>query len=153
MRGFVILDSRVIIWADALSLSAFRVASVCRRGGCAHRGMVLFWGSAAVLALGLAMGRYSWLYEGFFQIPIFNNIRAPIKFLDNMQIALGILAGFGVDALTALRRVHVFVEELGSVVRGWRSVCCSVCGACRCLKRGGARSLRSGVCSPGGGVA
>jgi hypothetical protein len=61
--------------------------------------MVLFWGGAAVLALGLAMGRYSWLYEGFFQIPIFNNIRAPIKFLDNMQIALGILAGFGVDAL------------------------------------------------------
>ena len=80
-------------------LALFGVASVCRRGGCAHRGMVLFWGSAAVLALGLAMGRYSWLYEGFFQIPIFNNIRAPIKFLDNMQIALGILAGFGVDAL------------------------------------------------------
>ena len=74
-------------------LALFGVASVCRRGDCAHRGMVLFWGSAAVLALGLAMGRYSWLYEGFFQIPIFNNIRAPIKFLDNMQIALGILAG------------------------------------------------------------
>ena len=80
-------------------LALFGVASVCRRGRCAHRGMVLFWGSAAVFALGLAMGRYSWLYEGFFQIPIFNNIRAPIKFLDNMQIALGILAGFGVDAL------------------------------------------------------
>jgi hypothetical protein len=80
-------------------LAVFGVASVCRRGSCTHRGMVLFWGGAAVLALGLAMGRYSWLYEGFFQIPIFNNIRAPIKFLDNMQIALGILAGFGVDAL------------------------------------------------------
>ncbi|MFL2876943.1 MAG: hypothetical protein ACJZ86_03740 [Pontiellaceae bacterium] len=80
-------------------LAVFGVASVCRRGSCTHRGMVLFWGGAAVIALGLAMGRYSWLYEGFFQIPIFNNIRAPIKFLDNMQIALGILAGFGVDAL------------------------------------------------------
>ena len=96
---------------------------------------MLFWGSAAVLALGLAMGRYSWLYEGFFQIPIFNNIRAPIKFLDNMQIALGILAGFGVDALYSSASSPRFREGLGSVVRGWRSVCCSVCGACRCLKR------------------
>ena len=42
---------------------------------------------------------------------------------------------------TVLRLVHVFVEGLGSVVLGWRSVYCSVCGACRYLKRGGAPRL------------
>ena len=79
-------------------LALFGVASVCRRGGCAHRGMVLFWEVLRCL-------RLAWRWEIFMALrrllsdPIFNNIRAPIKFLDNMQIALGILAGFGVDAL------------------------------------------------------
>lgn len=83
----------------SILLAFFGVASAWRRSVRAERGLIFFWGSAAVLAFGLAMGRYSLLYEGFFQIPIFNSIRAPIKFLDNMQIALGILAGFGVDAV------------------------------------------------------
>ena len=60
------------------------IASVCRAGGQPRRGVILFWTLSAGCALGLAFGRYSALYEVFFQIPILNSIRAPIKLLDNM---------------------------------------------------------------------
>lgn len=68
----------------------------------AERGFLLFWLIACVLGLGLAFGKYSLLYRGFFELPLVNSIRAPIKLLDNAQVALGILSAFGVDGLLRL---------------------------------------------------
>ena len=67
-----------------------------------ERGFLLFWLIACVLALGLAFGKYSLLYRGFFELPLMSSIRAPIKLLDNAQVALGILSAFGVDGLLRL---------------------------------------------------
>lgn len=67
--------------------------------------VVLFWAGAALVGLLLACGRYSFLYRIFYQLPLVNNIRAPIKFLDNVQIAVGIVAAYGIDqALYAIDR-------------------------------------------------
>lgn len=68
----------------------------------AERGFLLFWLVACLVGLGLAFGRYSLLYRGFFELPLVSSIRAPIKLLDNAQVALGILAAFGMDGLLRL---------------------------------------------------
>ena len=62
-----------------------------------NKGFILFWMISALLALLLSFGKYSFIYEFFFKLPLFGNIRAPIKLLDNMQIAIGILAAFGLN--------------------------------------------------------
>ena len=61
------------------------------------RSEVLFWGAVALVAFLLALGKYFLLYQVFYQLPIVNNIRAPVKFIQVMQFALGILAAYGVD--------------------------------------------------------
>ncbi len=63
------------------------------------RALVIFWGVACGLGLVLACGRYAGLYRLFFELPLLGDIRAPIKLLDNVQIGLGILSAFGVQAL------------------------------------------------------
>ena len=60
---------------------------------------VLFWSVAGLVGLWLAFGKYSILYKLFYQMPLVGNIRAPIKFLDNFQICLGIVAAYGIDHL------------------------------------------------------
>ena len=60
---------------------------------------ILFWSVAGLLGLWLAFGKYSILYKLFYQFPVVGNIRAPIKFLDNFQICLGIVAAYGLDCL------------------------------------------------------
>jgi hypothetical protein len=61
------------------------------------RSEVLFWGAVALVAFLLALGKYFPLYQVFYQLPIVNNIRAPVKFIQVMQFALGILAAYGVE--------------------------------------------------------
>jgi hypothetical protein len=61
--------------------------------------VVLFWGVAALAALLLSLGKYSPVYKLFYQLPLVGNIRAPIKFLHNFQVVIGILAAFGVEAI------------------------------------------------------
>jgi hypothetical protein len=60
---------------------------------------ILFWSVAGLVGLVLAFGKYSLLYKMFFQLPLFSDIRAPIKLLDNFQICLAIVAAFGLDRL------------------------------------------------------
>ncbi len=66
-------------------------------GGAERRAEVIFWGCATLIALLLAMGKFSPLYQLFYHLPVVNNIRAPIKFLQVFQVGLGILAAFGMD--------------------------------------------------------
>jgi hypothetical protein len=64
----------------------------------------LFWSIAAVIALWLAMGKFSPPYHLLYQVPLLNNVRAPVKFLHNFQIIIGLLAAFGLhDAYNTIR--------------------------------------------------
>lgn len=62
-----------------------------------RRAEILFWSVAAIISLFLAYGKFTPLYWIFYQLPIVNNIRAPVKFLQVFQIALAILAAYGLD--------------------------------------------------------
>lgn len=68
-----------------------------------RRAEILFWSAAAAVALLLAFGKFFPLYALFYQLPVVNNIRNPNKFLQVFQVALAILAAYGVDALLERR--------------------------------------------------
>lgn len=82
--------------------------------------VILFWSIVGLLGLWLAFGKYSLLYKLFFQLPVVNNIRAPVKLLDNFQIILGIIGAYGLDALIAKGKGDKFSKGL------W--IACAVCG-------------------------
>lgn len=60
-------------------------------------GEVWFWSAAALLTLLLAFGKNFPLYYLFYQLPMVGNIRNPNKFLQIFQLALAILAAYGLD--------------------------------------------------------
>ena len=62
-----------------------------------RRAEIVFWGCATLVALLLAMGKFSPVYRIFYELPVVNNIRAPIKFLQVFQVGLGILAAVGME--------------------------------------------------------
>jgi hypothetical protein len=62
-----------------------------------RRAEILFWGAVAVITLLLAYGKFTPLYWLFYQLPVVNNIRAPVKFLQVFQVVLAILAAYGFD--------------------------------------------------------
>ena len=82
-------------------LGAFGLSSAFRNRKNTEGAAILFWSVAGVMGLWLAFGKYSPLYKLFYQLPLVGNIRAPIKFLDNFQICLGIVAAYGLDRLLA----------------------------------------------------
>jgi len=77
-------------------LAIFAIAS---SRGSNHRGVILFWGGAASVALLLSFGKYTPLYTLFWQLPVINNIRNPNKFIQIFQVSVAILAAFGLDAV------------------------------------------------------
>lgn len=68
----------------------------------ARRAEILFWGAVVLITLLLAYGKYFPLYALFYKLPVVNNIRNPNKFLQVFQMALGILAAYGLDAAVRL---------------------------------------------------
>ncbi len=71
-------------------------SGLCRRDA---RADTIFWSGAAALTLLLAFGKYFPLYSALYHLPVINNIRNPNKFLQVFQLAVGVLAAFGADAL------------------------------------------------------
>ncbi len=65
---------------------------------------ILFWGTVAVVTLLLAYGKYFPLYALFYKLPLVNNIRNPNKFLQVFQMALAILAAYGLDIALRARK-------------------------------------------------
>ncbi len=62
---------------------------------------VPFWCVVWVICLILALGRYTPFYRLFYAIPYMDYLRAPVKFLHFTELATGLLAGFGLQALLA----------------------------------------------------
>jgi len=77
----------------------FGLAVAARNRKGEERTTILFWSVAGIIGLSLAFGKYSLLYKLFFQLPLVNNIRGPIKLLDNFQVCLGIVSAYGLDSL------------------------------------------------------
>ena len=91
----------IYVGAIPVALALFAVAAAVWGGRSDRRAEIFFWGGAAVLALLLAFGKFFPLYALLYKLPVLNNIRNPNKFLHVFQVALGILAAYGLD--TAVR--------------------------------------------------
>lgn len=59
----------------------------------------VFWTCALVVTFILGCGKFTPLYRLFFELPSMSSIRAPVKFMQVAQFALGVLAAFGLDWL------------------------------------------------------
>lgn len=77
---------------------------------------VIFWGVVLLLTFWLACGKYMGLYRFLYSLPVVSSIRNPNKFLQVMQIALAVLAAFGVEALAGTLKKD-FVNALGKRTR------------------------------------
>jgi hypothetical protein len=64
-------------------------------GPASGRADVVFWGVAMLVTLLLAFGKHFPLYQVFFALPVVDSIRNPNKFLQVFQLALAVLAGYG----------------------------------------------------------
>jgi hypothetical protein len=62
-----------------------------------RRAEILFWSAVAIITLVLGYGKFTPLYWFFYQLPVVNNIRAPVKFLQVFQVAVAVLAVYGLD--------------------------------------------------------
>lgn len=58
---------------------------------------LFFWGTAALVSLLLSFGKYFPLYWFFYHLPMVNNVRNPIKFIQVFQLTIGVLAAYGLD--------------------------------------------------------
>ncbi len=67
-----------------------------------ERRMILFWTVLAVVSLLLAYGRHAVFYQLIHQLPFFDTMRNPIKFLHPMHLGLIVLCGYGVEGLLRL---------------------------------------------------
>ncbi|MEE9369173.1 MAG: hypothetical protein V3V05_10000 [Pontiella sp.] len=86
-----------------LALMAFGVALKDIKNGKRERAMVItIWGCLGIISLLLSFGKFSPLYRLFYELPLVGHIRAPIKFLNNFQVMVGIMAAFGLDWLVSV---------------------------------------------------
>lgn len=58
-----------------------------------------FWIGTAIVCTFFAMGRFTPVYKLFYSIPYMSFIRCPVKFHHLTELAVMILAGFGIDML------------------------------------------------------
>lgn len=72
---------------------------------------VPFWAGVWIVALFLAMGRFTPFYRLFYAIPYMDLIRAPVKFLHIVEISSALLCGFGVHALLTRNAIFSKIRE------------------------------------------
>jgi hypothetical protein len=82
-----------------------------------ERRMILFWTVFAVVSLLLAYGRHAVFYQLIHQLPFFNTMRNPIKFLHPMHLGLIVLCGYGIEGLLRLAKREA--AEPGQAARFW----------------------------------
>ena len=95
------------VYVGALSL-VFALAGLrALRKGSRNRAVAAAWWVAAVAALVLSFGRYAPAYRVLTALPGFSEIRNPNKFLHIAQVAWGVLAGLGLEAVLGSRKSDV----------------------------------------------
>lgn len=83
----------------SLALLALVLALARKQGAGLSRSEIFFWGGVLLVTFILGLGKYCPIYRLFFALPGISSIRAPVKFMQVTQLALGILAAFGFDWL------------------------------------------------------
>lgn len=78
--------------------------------------LILFWGCSAVLCVLFAMGRYTPVYRLLYSLPLFDMIRAPVKFLHLTEFSVSVLSAFGVSRLLQYSKGGSDVEPLRKTV-------------------------------------
>jgi len=81
----------------AIALARRREGGGDTRGG--TRGEILFWAALSLVTLLLAFGKFTPLYRLVFRLPALASVRAPVKWLQPFQLAVGILAAYAADRL------------------------------------------------------
>lgn len=86
-------------------MALFAVVAALVGGGLprGRRASALFFACAAVLAWALAMGRFAPLYHLLYALPVFDKIRAPVKFVHVVELCVAALAAHGVAAIVENR--------------------------------------------------
>jgi len=87
---------------------ALWMAVARRRSGETSSREVLVWGVLALIAFLLACGKFLPFYRPFSLLPAVSSIRNPNKLLQVLQLMMGILAAYGLDALLGRHRDHWF---------------------------------------------
>jgi len=82
-----------------LALFGWAVSAGRLKGRDETAAIMFFWGVALLAAFWLSLGKFSPLYRLFYHLPLINNVRAPVKFMHNLQIMAGILSAFGLHQL------------------------------------------------------
>ena len=82
-----------------------------------------FWLAVGIVALLLAFGRYAPFYRLFYSIPYMSYLRAPVKFMRLVELAVAILAGSGLAALMADNCKRSLRRGLGFAAVGAAALC------------------------------
>lgn len=69
------------------------------QSGGSRKADAIFWSAAAVVTFVLGCGKFTPVYRLFFELPGISSIRAPVKFMQVTQFALGVLSAFGLQTL------------------------------------------------------
>lgn len=87
--------------ASAVLLALLAIAFSLGKGAASNSSRVEVWAWAivALLTLLLSFGKYFPVYWLFYKLPVVSSIRNPNKFLQVFQLAVGVLAAFGMHGL------------------------------------------------------
>lgn len=98
-----LIEMSAYIGIFALALMPFALAR--------REGRVYLLGGLAVIALLLALGKFTPMYSLLYHLPLFGSVRVPARLLLIVVFALALLAGFGLDQLRTSRRgsIQTFV--------------------------------------------
>jgi hypothetical protein len=84
----------------------------------ATRQDVIFWAAAMAATFILACGKYLPVYRLFFELPGISSIRNPVKFMQITQMAMAVIAAYGMDYwLKNLKRGPVKNDPDAPVIR------------------------------------
>ena len=84
---------------------------------------VLFFSLFALLSLLFSMGKFTPVYRLLYALPIVGDVRAPVKFMQVFQLALGVVSAYGFDlALRGLPPYLAAAEFQSGRRKGDRSV-------------------------------
>ena len=69
-----------------------------------ERHWIFFWAALAFISLVLAWGHYTPLYKLVYNLPFFNSIRNPIKFMHPCSVAMVVLFAYGLHGIFQVSR-------------------------------------------------
>ena len=107
----------VVVWALLQSLRKQGVYSP------AERRLVWLWAAGALGCLLLAWGHHVPFYQLIYQLPFFDTIRNPIKFMHPMNVALAVLFAYGLEGMARVYLSNapsrISLPKRLAALRGW----------------------------------